>query len=395
MDSRRRLRALFYVLSALSESEDIREKGFVMISAFGKNTRKSTLEISVTTRGISLIRSEVIPISVVAGHLIVLEDRAIFNTFISLLMGVSEKMNILKGRVKVHNHATSASETLLKDLEQHGFDAEGLPTVPFGGLFSFGCFKAWIEDRRRLEANVHNSHTSDVATYEMEEEARKKKRADAANCRRKRFRKKIELQVTQEEVQRLQQQNLRLREQESILEDCIKRAHQVVESHFQNPSDHLSSNVLEAQDPFDGHLSLCRSRCTEAFPTVLLSNTSLGLSSQSPQNAAQTLLPSSSLCDGRLLSTYAQSVHDSLISPYNVEILSRSHLNPQVAVPSTALLSQLLGSGRASRSDTPSAAYHERIDHQAHLRLQQERRDLTVVLLEQLYDSVGGPPRLS
>jgi hypothetical protein len=366
-----------------------------MISPLGKNTRKSTLEMSATSRGISLIRSEVIPIRVVEGHLVVLEDRAIFNTFISLLMGVSEKLNILKGRVKVHNHATTASDALLKDLQQHGFDAEGIPTVPFGGLFSFGCFKSWIVDRRRVESNVYSSDISDVATYEIEEETRKKKRADAANCRRKRFRKKIELQVTQEEVKRLRQQNLRLREQESILVDCLQRANQVVESHLNNPRDQLSARSLSTRGVYDARSTLYRSRVTEVSPTALLSHLPIGLTSQISDSAAQNLIPSSSRSGGRLLEVFAQSVPGPLINPYNVEMLNRSHLSHQAAIPTAVLASQLLGSGMASTHDTPSAMYQERVDHPPLLRLHQERRDLTDLLLEHLYDSEGRPQRFS
>jgi hypothetical protein len=234
MDVDRRLRCMFYVLSVMAESEATRRHGFVILSVVGKNTRKGTLEINTNTRGLALLRSEVTLARVVAGHLVVMENRPLLTTFASLIVGVAERLKVLrKGEIVVHN-GPSDSDSLVKKLQAHGFDMEGIPTVPFGGLFSFGCFKAWVEDRIRLEtagpgAGVAVSETD--PTLAEEDEKRKKKRIDAAYCRRKRFRKKIEVEVMQAEVERLQQQNERLREQGNALEGSIQEARNAVEAH--------------------------------------------------------------------------------------------------------------------------------------------------------------------
>jgi hypothetical protein len=234
MDVDRRLRCMFYILSVMAESESTRRNGFVILSVVGKNTRKATLEINTNTRGLTLLRSEVILTRVVGGHLVVMENRPLLTTFASLIVGVAERLKVLTGRIVVHNNGQSESDSLVKRLQEHGFDMEGIPTVPFGGLFSFGCFKSWVEDRIRLEtagpgAGVALSEND--ATLTEEDEKRKKKKIDAAYCRRKRFRKKIEVEVMQAEVERLQQQNDRLREQGTALEGCIQEARNVVEEH--------------------------------------------------------------------------------------------------------------------------------------------------------------------
>jgi hypothetical protein len=139
---------------------------------------------------------------------------------------------------------------------------EGIPTVPLRGLFSLGCFKAWVEDRLRHEMSCDarasagarvSSLSSEAATdavrtqggedtTDEEGMARKKKRIDAAYCRRKRFKKKIELEVTQAEAERLRQQNERLRDDRATLERCLREACLLVER-YENGESESELNV--------------------------------------------------------------------------------------------------------------------------------------------------------
>jgi hypothetical protein len=241
MDGTRRLRCLFYALSVVAESPSTRHNGVVMVSVVGKNTRKAALGKDTSARGLALIRSEVIPARVVAGHVVIMENRPLLSTFAALVLGVAEKLHVLKGQIFVHNNGTPEAGSLLKRLQEHGLDMEAIPTVPLGGLFSLGCFRAWVEDRIRHETTkrpgagvASSSASSDAAdaaiTEEDEDEMRrKKKRIDAAYCRRKRFKKKIEREVIQAEAERLRLQNVRLREEGAALERYIQEARQLVE----------------------------------------------------------------------------------------------------------------------------------------------------------------------
>jgi hypothetical protein len=241
MDGTRRLRCFFYALSVVAESPSTRRNGVVMVSVVGKNTRKAALGKDTSARGLALLRSEVIPARVVAGHVVIMENRPLLSTFAALVLGVAEKLHVLKGQIFVHNNGTPEAGSLLKRLQEHGLDMEAIPTVPLGGLFSLGCFRAWVEDRIRHEttgrpgagvaASSASSDAADAAIAEEDEDEtrRKKKRIDAAYCRRKRFKKKIEREVMQAEAERLRLQNERLREEGATLERCIHEARQLVE----------------------------------------------------------------------------------------------------------------------------------------------------------------------
>jgi hypothetical protein len=263
MDGTRRLRCLFYALSVLAESESTRNNGVVIVSVFGKNTRKAALDKSASSRGLKLVRSEAFPARVVAGHLVVMEDRPLLTAFASLVVGLAETLHVLRGKIFVHNHGKSTSGSILTRLHEYGFEVEGIPTVPLRGLFSLGCFKAWVEDRLRREVSGDarasagarvTSLSSDAATdavrtqrggedaTDEEGMARKKKRIDAAYCRRKRFKKKIELEVTQAEAERLRQQNERLRDDGATLERCLHEARTLVER-YENGESESELNV--------------------------------------------------------------------------------------------------------------------------------------------------------
>jgi hypothetical protein len=225
LDPQRRLRCLFYVLSTISKSAKTRRHGFIMLTCFGKSTRKATLGFDAFAR----LHQEVLPVRLVAAHAVFLSTRPVFKSFVSLFVRASEKLQFLKGRIVVHDHSSSSPESLLIDLQKHGFDVEGLPKAPLGGLFTFGCFKGWLADRQGLELSriASNAAAADhLAEGSVEDERRKRKRLDAAYSRRKRYRKRIEVAVMHEEVERLRQQNAKLRREEhlmakSLFDACI------------------------------------------------------------------------------------------------------------------------------------------------------------------------------
>jgi hypothetical protein len=410
---------MFYVLSVMAESEATRRHGFVVV---GKNTRKGTLEINTNTRGLSLLRSEVTLARVVAGHLVVLENRPLLTTFASLIVGVAERLKVLrKGEIVVHN-GPSDSDSLVKKLQAHGFDMEGIPTVPFGGLFSFGCFKAWVEDRIRLEtagpgAGVAVSETD--PTLAEEDEKRKKKRIDAAYCRRKRFRKKIEVEVMQAEVQRLQQQNERLREQGNALEGSIQEERNVVERKvvpaFGKPRtsrapssrqctprqhellrraakrDSCSTWSARLQHQFSASLIGARNN---SFPSAThgqlqdaayLLNASHDLSRFGQQRAVMDQLPTRSPADSlRLSDLVSEATLSSLLH-------QQQHLQNYPSRPSAVAYTGVSDPRRNHLAAVAAAQAVAAADLQ---RDGLDRLDPYELALLQLYGGLGGPPRL-
>jgi hypothetical protein len=200
-----------------------------MLTCFGKSTRKATLGFDTFSR----LNQEVFPVRLVTAHAVFLSTRLVFKSFVSLFVRASETLQFLKGRIVVHDHSSSSSESLL---QKHGFGVEGLPKAPLGGLFTFGCFKGWLADRQRLELSrfASNAAAADhLAVGAIEDERRKRKRLDAAYSRRKRYRKRIEVAVMHEEVERLRQQNAKLRKEEHLLAKSLFEARTFVKNNFQ------------------------------------------------------------------------------------------------------------------------------------------------------------------
>jgi hypothetical protein len=129
---------------------------------------------------------------------------------------------------------------------------EGIPAVPFGGMFTIGCFREWLADRQRLEHILHDPNANEGAASSCASSERvlhhdtetRRRRADASYCRKKRFLKKIEIEVLKEEVERLRQQNQKLKEEEARLERCLIGAHSVLEAELQRPSRVMTSLPL-------------------------------------------------------------------------------------------------------------------------------------------------------
>jgi hypothetical protein len=230
----RRHRCLFYILSALSSVEANRKSGFIIVSPLVKTTRKATLENAYNARAMKLIQDEVFPIRYVETHIVILSTRSVFMTFTTCFLQLALRFGISKSRITIHNHAQSASaaDDALRGLQDHGFAVEGIPAVPFGGMFTIGCFREWLADRRRLEHFLHDS-SSASEKFQVHDTETRKRRADASYCRKKRFLKKIEVDVMQEEVERLRRQNGRLKEEETRLQECLLRAQKVVEDQAQ------------------------------------------------------------------------------------------------------------------------------------------------------------------
>jgi hypothetical protein len=240
LDGKRRHRCLFYMLYALSSTQANRKSGFVVVSPLVKTTRKSTLENAYNARSVKLVQDEVFPIGYVKSHIVILSTRSVFTAFVTFFLQLALRLGVCQSRITFHNHAQSptAADDALRDLQNHGFRVEGIPAVPFGGMFTIGCFREWLADRQRLEHMLHDpsnankgaaSSSTSLGKVQIHDTETRKRRADASYCRKKRFLKKIEVEGMQEEVERLRQQNGRLKEEGARLERCLRQAQKVVE----------------------------------------------------------------------------------------------------------------------------------------------------------------------
>jgi hypothetical protein len=175
-----------------------------------------------------------------------------------MTMQAFEKMNCLKRGIVVHSR--KPAEQLLEDLKRHGFDPESVPKVPFGGFWTLGCFRRWMEERVVKERKKYERRSGAAAavpfsspSFAAEEAAggqpqaviadgaeasasaddeeedygellRKKRKMGAAYARRKRARNKIEMEVMQTEVERLKSQKSSLVQEGVRLQGLLSEA---------------------------------------------------------------------------------------------------------------------------------------------------------------------------
>jgi hypothetical protein len=264
LDPGKRLRCTFYFLQVLAEmSPDC-----VVLTVYCSKTRKSTFDLKLVTDGISyFITRRVIPLRYEKLHYVMLSTRPVLDFVIPTTLKALEKVGGQKpNTVVVHSdHSVDAVQEALRD---HGFSLEGLPKVPLGGLYTFGCFRRWVEDRIRVGARLYG-HPSSSNLISMgdgsdakpaaarmmaaagsssalaaaldddpeEAAARKRREVYAGYARRKRARKRIEAKVLQSEVARLEKQRDALERVGHDLEARLDRARRVVGAHHEDESD--------------------------------------------------------------------------------------------------------------------------------------------------------------
>jgi hypothetical protein len=261
LDPGKRLRCTFYFLQVLAEmSPDC-----VCLTVYCSKTRKSTFDLKLITDGISyFITRRVIPVRFEKLHYVMLSTRPVLDFVIPTTIKALEKVGGQKpNTVVVHSdHSVDAVQEALRD---HGFSLEGLPKVPLGGLYTFGCFRRWVEDRIRVGARLHGHPSSSnlismgdgsdakpaamvaagssaalaaLADDDPEEAAaRRRREVYAGYARRKRARKRIEAKVLQSEVSRLEKQRDELERVGHDLEARLDRAHRIVGAHHEDESD--------------------------------------------------------------------------------------------------------------------------------------------------------------
>jgi hypothetical protein len=240
LELNRRMRVFFYLMNVASEEESCQRNGIVIMSVTGEKTRATTFQDENLMKGLGFVRKEVIPVKIRCVHLILLSKRPILKAVISGTLKHFERWKFVLQRTIVHSE--SDTEKLLDELSKYGFDPEGLPKVPVGGSWTFGCFKRWRDDRLLHEQHRYEFRSTEngkslqellesAESIREEDQRRQKREMDALYARRKRARKKIEMQVMQDEVDRLRRQQDSLRETGNRLEALLEQAQTVVKMH--------------------------------------------------------------------------------------------------------------------------------------------------------------------
>ena len=291
--------------------------------AYSNKTRKSTFDLKNLVDSLSLyVFRQSIPVRFARVHLVMLSSRPILNTVAPLTVQALERLGT-KAPVTVV-HTRKPIDDVQDDLKAHGFELEGLPKVPLGGLYTFGCFRRWIDDRLRRERRVyagvlegvgvgsgglgsgsgasHNGddddndhheggkpHASSVAgaggasSFHDDDDgpeaalARKRREVDAAYARRKRARKKIEVKVLTAEVERLTKQQRSFQETGNDLERRLAEAQRLVQL-YDEASAHAvskaaaqeasSSSTTSSSLPVPHAVPLAAGPAAQATPTA-------------------------------------------------------------------------------------------------------------------------------
>ena len=264
MAAETRKRALFYMLSAIAEMPNSQEKGLVTISVFTNKTRQAAIGHKLITEMFSLFCTrQVIPVRLARAHAVNASTRPSME---GVIMALIEKWGAKIPKVSFHTGKTI--DEYQEDLRKHGFQLDGLPKVPLGGLYTLGCFRRWLDDRLRQERRTYgiflasdddNESGGDVkpaaaptAEEDAEEEQKRKRReVEAACARRKRARRKITHKVLEAEVARHTAQQELLREAEADLLAKLAEARRYVQVYEQTAAfgeshrhGHLASSSL-------------------------------------------------------------------------------------------------------------------------------------------------------
>jgi hypothetical protein len=264
-DTAKRLRCLFYFLSAVSETDS----SLVSLSLYNTRTRKATFDLKLISDSISYFGTrQVIPVRIVEAHMIMITKG--FESAISLTLREMQKLGA-HNPCRVFVYDPKPMEQIQAEMKKRGFTLEGLPRVPFEGLFSFGCFRRWMAERNRKTIQLYDSKPSSLERPE-EDEARKRRQNEAANARRKRARKKIEEDVLRSEIDRLVQQRKDFQKTRAELTSRIEDARLVVRL-FTNQGL-LQGVVTTTPDVGGSRLTILGSRefTPEVFPESRLAS---------------------------------------------------------------------------------------------------------------------------
>ena len=297
MNPNSRTRCLFYVMSTVAERENSVDAGWTLLSVFSSKMRKITFDMAQYEKVMSLFGvRNIIPIRLASAHHILLSTRPALSSVLSLSKRVFDGMGEHKPKTLSFHNKRPLDEVQL-DLRTHGFHLEGLPKVPLDGLFTFGSFRRWMDDRARLERKRYKHWRSSIGDNEEgsadrgaddrnadgkgeeedgsddedgnststnpEEEATRKRRAlEAAYARRKRARKRIERRVHETEIDRLVLQGASLRRKGRELEGLLREATRLVRNcEEEKKKKKYEEDEEEQQQQRRMMVSLCAPAC--------------------------------------------------------------------------------------------------------------------------------------
>ena len=317
MDQDRVMRCLFYVLSIVSERENIVETGMTMLNVTCDKIRKSALDVPMLQKAASLFAiRKVIPLRMVSSHHVLLSNRQALSCVLPQYRRVFDGLGERKPK-SMSYHQNKPLDELHVDLRKHGFHLEGLPKVPLDGLFTFGCFRKWMEDRARLEkkrykhwkvdnneegsgndgnggseegnGNDDDDDANSTSTNPEEEATRKRRALEAAYARRKRARKRIERRVHETEIERLVVQRDALRNEGRELEGLLQEATRLVRNHEEEEKEEQQRRMMLSL--CEASASILRGLSHEAMPYDSLAALSQNFLSHQPRDTPRTFLP--------------------------------------------------------------------------------------------------------
>ncbi|GKY90619.1 hypothetical protein MPSEU_000035400 [Mayamaea pseudoterrestris] len=242
-----RLRALFYFWTMLSENENSQLDGYQLITAMGKPV------LDTVVSDAERLIAEAMPTRTYAMHICnvptVSEKKSFMETMLPVLFRL---IGGLKKRS--HVHVGETKEDIVKKLLMYDIPSNIVPKC-LGGTWGFEEFSKWQEARLRYEwdlppaskdhdnPNIPNYHAKALSEMVDEEKTERKRRMNVLHARRRREREKIEMEVFAEQVAELQDENARLRSQNTRLDGLLSSAKLEVakiEAKVETPLDAIS-----------------------------------------------------------------------------------------------------------------------------------------------------------
>lgn len=220
-----RNRCFFYMFSLLCENSQAQNEGAILILRMG-TPQLYQIELSFIER---LVDS--FPLRFKDVHLV--SDNDMFPADAASHITFSDKTYL---------HNGSNKQELLSKLQAFGMKVSGIPKS-LGGEWGYSKFIQWQELRTRMEWRIppgvvgrENANADDfpaIAPYKVLPEcdvAERKRRLNVINCRRKRDRVRVEMDLLQEQCGELRAEQAKFREEGDRLEKLLALAQNMIKS---------------------------------------------------------------------------------------------------------------------------------------------------------------------
>lgn len=216
-----RLRCLYYFLNVACENEVTQTQGLVVLGLVSKPPAVG-FDFSFPARGIDAVNT--FPFHIHEIHLTTLPSASGQGSFLDAVLSSALTMiSVYFGRIKTH-HGEDGACDLIPKLKMYGLAKKSLPPI-LGGNWDMEKFQSWMRRRSRHEEEMYMTE---------EQKLYRKRKINVIHSRQKRQRRKIELEVLQEQCAILSKSIQEISKKNKNIENLIQAAEAEVSKYEEN-----------------------------------------------------------------------------------------------------------------------------------------------------------------